>query len=181
MAKKIKPEDQVGYTFAPEEYESPGMKRMQEKLTARAIELLDLEEGKILDIGCGSGFSTQVLYDYGFDVVGIDPNEEMVNKAKERKLDCVVGSFEKIPFESQTFDGIISISALQWADYKKAAKEVSRVLKNKAKAVMQFYPESEKDAIRAARLFADQGFKTELAIDNPENPKKKKIFLLLDR
>lgn len=179
--KKVKPEEQPGFAFKPEEYESPGMKRMQEKLTLRAIELLGIEEGKVLDIGCGSGYSTQVLNDEGFDVRGIDPEEKMITKCKERYLDCQLGTFEKIPFDDHSFDAIVSISALQWADYRKAAKEVSRVLKYSAKAVMQFYPENKEEALKTARLFADQGFKTQLAIDNPKNPKKKKIFLLLER
>ena len=179
---KTRPEDQAGFEFRPGEYESPGMQRMQEQLTLRAIELLGIDSGKVIDIGCGTGYSTKTLADAGFDVVGIDPNEEMVEKANERKLDCRVGSFDKIPFPDRSFDAAVSISTLQWVeDYRLAAKEVSRVLKYSAKAVFQFYPESEEDALRAAKAFAREGFKAELAIDNPKNPKKKKTFLVLER
>ncbi|MFC2175060.1 class I SAM-dependent methyltransferase [archaeon] len=179
---KTRPEQQPGFEFRPGEYESPGMKRMQEALTERAIELLGIESGRVIDIGCGTGYSTQVLADEGFDTVGIDPNEEMVKKAHERKLLCSVGSFENIPFEDREFDAAVSISSLQWVtDYKQAAKEVSRVLKYSSHAVFQFYPETEEDAMKAAKAFAREGFKTSIAIDNPKNPKKKKTFLVLER
>ncbi|MCK4326988.1 MAG: methyltransferase domain-containing protein [Candidatus Diapherotrites archaeon] len=180
--KKTRPEHQPGFEFRPGEYESPGMKRMQEQLTLRAIELLGIDSGRVIDIGCGTGYSTQVLADTGFDVVGIDPNQEMVERANERKLACSVGSFEEIPFPDHSFDAAVSISTLQWVeDYRAAAKEVSRVLKYSAKAVFQFYPESEEDAMKTAKAFAREGFKAELAIDNPDNPKKKKVFLVLER
>jgi len=181
--RKVRPEDQPGFEFRPGDYESPGMRRMQERLTMRATELLGIEGGRVLDIGCGTGYSTEVLAGYGFDVVGIDPNEMMVKKAKKHHhgLDCTVGSFEKIPFEDHSFDAIVSISALQWADCKKAAKEVSRVLKYTARAVMQFYPASDDEAMRVARAFAKEGFRAELAIDLPKNLKKRKVFLVLKR
>ena len=175
------PERQPEYSFKPGEYESPGMRRTQEELTRRAIELLGLGKGRVLDIGCGTGFSTQVLADAGFDVAGIDPEPAMVAVAKARGLDCREGSFEKIPFKDREFDAVVSVSALQWADYRKAAKEVSRVLGYNAKAAIQFYPENDDDALAAAKAFAREGFKATLAIDNPKNPKKKKTFLVLER
>lgn len=178
---KIKPEKQLGFEFRAEDYESPGMKRMQEQLTLRAIELLGLTKGKVIDIGCGTGYSTCVLVKKGFDVVGIDPNKNMIEKARERGLDCREGSFEKIPFKDREFDALISVSSLQWANYKKAAKETNRVMKNASKGVMQFYPDSDEDALRAAKAFAKEGFKAQLVIDNPNNPKKKKVFLVIKK
>lgn len=179
--KKIRPEEQPAFEFEPADYESPGMRRSQERLTMRAIELLETEGGRLLDIGCGTGYSTAVLAEHGFDVVGIDPNGKMVKKAKSHGLNCTIGSFEDIPFSDLSFDAVVSISSLQWADAKKAAKEVSRVLRYTARAVMQFYPESDEDAMRVARAFAREGFEAKLAIDLPGNPKKRKVFLVLKR
>ena len=178
---RTKPEHQAEYSFKPSEYESPGMRRTQEELTRRAIELAGITGGRVLDIGCGTGFSTQVLADAGFEVAGIDPSKEMVAAAKARGLGCSEGSFEKIPFKDREFDAVVSVSALQWADYRKAAKEVSRVLKYSAKAAIQFYPEDDEDALRAAKAFAREGFRATLAVDNPKNSKKKKTFLVLER
>ncbi len=177
--RKIRPEEQPGFEFRPGGYGSPGMKRMQERLTLRAIGLLGVRKGRVLDIGCGTGYSTRVLAAQGFDVVGIDPNKKMIENAQG--VNCAVGSFEKIPFPDKSFDAAVSISALQWADTKRAAKEVSRVLKYSARAVMQFYPSSDGEAMHTARAFAREGFEAKLAIDLPGNPKKRKVFLVLSR
>lgn len=180
MSKKLKPEEQVGFEFDAAHYESPGMQRTQRELTRRAMELSGLEKGRVLDIGCGTGLSTEVLAER-FDVVGIDPNEAMVAKARAKSLDCRVGSFEKIPFPDASFDAVVSISALQWADYARAAKEVARVLKKSGKLVIQFYPGSEVAALGAAQAFSKWGFTGRIAIDEPKNPKKRKFYLVLAR
>ena len=145
--------------------------------------MLGLQSGKILDIGCGTGYSTQILVDQGFKVKGIDPNERMIQRAVARGLDCKVGSFESIPFDDGEFEGIVSISALQWVkNFNVAAREMARVLKPGGKAVIQFYPDSEKEGLRIAKVFTQVGgFRGEIAIDHPENPKKKKVYLVLER
>ncbi len=38
---------------------------------------------RVADIGCGTGISTRLFAERGLDVVGIDPNEEMLTKARE--------------------------------------------------------------------------------------------------
>ncbi|MBN2519141.1 MAG: class I SAM-dependent methyltransferase, partial [Bacteroidales bacterium] len=38
---------------------------------------------KALDFGCGTGRSTRFLQQYGFDCIGVDISENMINKAKE--------------------------------------------------------------------------------------------------
>jgi 2-polyprenyl-3-methyl-5-hydroxy-6-metoxy-1,4-benzoquinol methylase len=52
--------------------------------------------GKILDIGCGTGYPIAKYFsDNGFSVVGIDISENMLQKAKDQKikmpnLSCVI-------------------------------------------------------------------------------------------
>ncbi|HEX6738562.1 MAG TPA: class I SAM-dependent methyltransferase [Vicinamibacteria bacterium] len=36
----------------------------------------------VADLGCGTGISTRLLADRGYDVVGLDPNEAMLEKAR---------------------------------------------------------------------------------------------------
>jgi ubiquinone/menaquinone biosynthesis C-methylase UbiE len=168
--------------FKPSEYESPGMRRTQEELTRRALELLGEKRGRALDIGCGSGFSSLVLQDAGFDVKGIDVAQAMVDKARERGVDAQVASAEKLPFGDSEFNAVVSISAFQWVkDKARAAKEVDRVLKQDGVVVIQFYPESEAEMLRDAKAFSAAGFEGQLAVDNPANPRKRKIFLVLKK
>ena len=60
---------------------------VQREITERAIELLRLPADKpsfILDIGCGSGLSGQVLEENGHVWVGCDVSRDMLNVANER-------------------------------------------------------------------------------------------------
>lgn len=167
--------------FEPAAYETPAMKRTQEQLTLRALELLGPGHKKILDVGCGTGYSTKILEKTGHEAKGIDIVPSMVKKAKEKGLDVTVSDMKDLPFEDNSFDAIISISALQWAkDVKAVAREFLRVLKPKGKAVIQFYPKNEEEAKQVARVFSQQGFSVNIAVDSPEIPKKRKVFLVLD-
>lgn len=62
---------------------------VQREITVRAIELLRLDESKpslILDVGCGSGLSGQVLEEQGHVWIGCDVSRDMLEVAKERML-----------------------------------------------------------------------------------------------
>lgn len=54
------------------------------------IELLNeygVKEGLCLDLGCGTGKMTNILSDKGFDMIGIDNSDEMLNVAMENIRD----------------------------------------------------------------------------------------------
>ncbi len=188
--KKKRPEEE---TTADEYFDkhaeaysqSNAIKTIQKRITLRALELADWKKNaKILDVGCGPGFSMEVLIEKGFETVGIDLSKKMIEEAKRKKLNVKLADMRDIPFEDESFDGILSISALQWIerkDLKKVAKEFFRVLKPGGSAVIQFYPKSEKDMIAVGKAFVSQGFEGEFAIDNPKNPKKRKIYLVLKK
>lgn len=86
----------------------------------RALELLGLPEDEpklLLDIGCGSGLSGEVLEENGHHWIGIDISKSMLDIAVEREVegDLVLGDMgEGMPFKAGSFDGAISISAIQW-------------------------------------------------------------------
>ena len=48
------------------------------------LERSGIEEGVVVDLGCGSGVSTEVLADAGYHVLGIDPSPAMLELAAER-------------------------------------------------------------------------------------------------
>ena len=93
---------------------------------------------KILDIGAGTGFLSLILTEMGYEVVGIDLSEEMIERAKEKaadrgvelKIKFKVGDAEALPFESGVFDAIVNRAVL-WTlpEPKKALDEWKRVLK----------------------------------------------------
>ncbi|MFA5247516.1 MAG: methyltransferase domain-containing protein [Candidatus Micrarchaeia archaeon] len=167
------------------------IRNIQAKITLRALEILAISPpAKLLDAGCGSGFSSVVAKDVGFEVSGFDLDKKMVGAAKANGICAKLGNLTKIPFDDKFFDAAISISALQWLaagkdtkaaseEYFKAAKEFARVLKPASRAVIQFYPKDEDEAFRAGRAFRKAGFAVTLQIDCADNPKKRKTYLVL--
>lgn len=89
----------------------------------------------ILDIGCGTGVSSKFFIDKGFDVFGIDPSDKLLEIGYSNGLDnnkFLKANAEKIPFEDNVFDLIISFTAIQnFEDIEKGLKEIKRVGKNK--------------------------------------------------
>ena len=67
---------------------SSRMVGVQREITERAVELLRLNErdcpALVLDIGCGSGLSGQVLEEKGHVWVGCDVSRDMLTVAQER-------------------------------------------------------------------------------------------------
>lgn len=47
--------------------------------------LLESEKNLVVDLGCGTGTLTQMLYDLGYDMVGVDNSQEMLSVAMEKK------------------------------------------------------------------------------------------------
>lgn len=44
-----------------------------------------IEEGLVLDLGCGTGSMTELLAEAGYDMIGVDASEEMLELADEKK------------------------------------------------------------------------------------------------
>lgn len=44
-------------------------------------------DGIVLDLGCGTGTMTERLAGYGYDMIGVDNSEEMLELAMEKKTE----------------------------------------------------------------------------------------------
>ena len=44
-----------------------------------------IEDGLVLDLGCGTGRLTNILSDMGYDMIGVDSSQEMLGVAAEGK------------------------------------------------------------------------------------------------
>ena len=86
-------------------------------------------------------------------------------------------------FNGETFDYIVSISALQWVknwnDMKKVAEGVYYVLKNNGKVGIQFYPFSEVELDMFCKAFRRVGFRCKVEIEDIHS--KRTILLLLEK
>ena len=165
--------------------ESQKIEIMQKKLSEKAACLASWPKGsKILDVGCGPGFSIDVLQKRGYDVVGIDISPKMIRIAKDKGFNVVQSDATKMPFDDESFDGLVSISLLQWLgnkELKKVARECHRVLKEGATAIIQFYPKEDEDILRITSKFVKRGFDGEIYMEDPKSPRKSGVFLILKR
>jgi ubiquinone/menaquinone biosynthesis C-methylase UbiE len=92
----------------------------------------EIENKKLLDIGCGDGADLVYFAKNKAIIYGLDPSTAFIAKAKEANPTgiFVEAKGEAIPFGDNTFDIVISKWALQTSsDVKQILIEVARVLK----------------------------------------------------
>lgn len=84
---------------------------------------------KILDAGCGTGGTMQVLKNYG-EVHGIDIEQEAIGYCRKRGLQNVQrGSVTAMPYKHSTFDVVMALDVIEHIeDDIQALSEIARVL-----------------------------------------------------
>jgi ubiquinone/menaquinone biosynthesis C-methylase UbiE len=193
--KNTRPEEYLGdpkFYYTDEEVEkysrSTGMRKAQEKIALRVLDFLDLPSNStLLDLGSGPGIAAAVYREAGYKVTCLDVVPKMLEKAKENDFESIEGDMRNLPklFPNRKFDGVVSVSAIQWLkdqeDIKDLAKGISHVLKTKSPCIIQFYPKSEQELKNIIQIFKQNGFEAESTIDNPGNPRKRIIFLVMKK
>ncbi len=166
-------------------YEKNAIRKIQREMAERILQELNLSSKSfVLDVGCGSGFSMEVIES---NVFGIDISQELLLAAKRKRIKNIVrADFRQIPFKSESFDAILSVSAIQWFEakdehdvkehYLQIAKEFFRCLKKGGKAGLQFYPATEKEWEISVKQFRKlfEGY----IIEEGAGRKKKKYIIL---
>ena len=95
------------------------------------------KELSVLDVGCGTGKSTEPLLKISrkTKIFGVDPDARMLKEARlhaeqsHLPIKYTKGSAESLPFEKESFDVITVGTAFHWFATKKTLKEMQRVLK----------------------------------------------------
>ena len=112
-------------------------RRGDKYIAERLAKLLNPKENSYyLDIGCGTGNYTNLLYSTSenLNFVGIDPSEEMLRQARNSypHLTWQKGSAEANPLDTNSIDGAIgSLTIHHWSNPNAGFKELRRVLKKK--------------------------------------------------
>ena len=150
----------------------------------------------LLNIGCGSGLCGNVVSDAGIEWIGADVSRYMLQEALMNPLTCStsqgrvieVDCFITLPFRDETFDSIISVSAIQWVCVSKDPtlrshgfmREVYRCMKRGTFCVAQCYPSSvENDVDLLTNAAWRAGFIGNMYTYFPHTSKAKKKFLCL--
>lgn len=60
---------------------------IMEDRTVSEEELLESERNLVVDLGCGTGTLTEMLYAEGYDMIGIDMSDSMLEKAMDKKAE----------------------------------------------------------------------------------------------
>ncbi|MFV9511327.1 class I SAM-dependent methyltransferase [Tepidibacillus sp. LV47] len=101
------------------------------------------ENEKVLDLGAGTGTYSLWLARRGLKVTALDQSKEMLNIAQEKaekeglKIDWHLGDAHQLPFENETFDLVVSVTAIEFMDDpNKVLFEAMRVLKPNGRLVI---------------------------------------------
>ena len=97
---------------------------------------LSIVQGKrVLDVACGEGYGSATLASTASSIVGIDISETAISHAKTRygdtlqNIDFIQGHADKLPFETSTFDVVVSFETLEHlAAQEQMIAEIKRVL-----------------------------------------------------
>ncbi|MFX1430947.1 MAG: class I SAM-dependent methyltransferase [Promethearchaeota archaeon] len=198
-----------------EEYDSSKwMERNQKRTTSLTIKYLfdeklngdngnGVEMGKpylILDLGCGTGYSSEILLQNNFRVVGIDIISDMLSKARDKKrilqgsklLELILADINFLPIRLNSVDHIISISSYNFITYglqnfgekvkllNDTGKYLNSVLKQNGRIIIEFYPKDDNELKMFKNSFTNNGFEG-FMVKSKANQKAGQTFLLLKK
>lgn len=169
-------------------------------MTHRALELLELTSPSlILDVGCGSGLSGEILTSVPpsqggpHTWVGMDIAPSMLDVALQRDVegDLLLADIgQGVPFRPGTFDAAISISAIQWLcnaetsdvnpeiRLRRFFEDLYASLRRGGRAVCQFYPKNDTQRSMISGAAMKAGFGAGILEDDP-GTKNSKLYLVL--
>lgn len=86
--------------------------------------------GRLLDVGCGSGTTMQLMTQKGWVATGIDFDENAVQNARTKGLDARLGELSSQNFANETFDAVVMGHVIEHVPHPlELIKECRRVLK----------------------------------------------------
>ena len=158
------------------------------------------EKSLILDLGCGTGFSSEILIESGFNVIGVDILPDMLVKAREKKeiqkssqiFELILADINYLPVRLASIDHIISISAYNFIIYRKdnyggkvkqlteTARYLNKLLKKTGRIIIEFYPKDDHELDIFKNSFITNGFDGFMVKNNPKQ-KSGQTFLLLKK
>eukprot|EP01060_Flectonema_neradi_P014234 TRINITY_DN20940_c0_g1_i1.p1 TRINITY_DN20940_c0_g1~~TRINITY_DN20940_c0_g1_i1.p1 ORF type:complete len:424 (+),score=69.81 TRINITY_DN20940_c0_g1_i1:49-1320(+) len=140
----------------------------------------------ILDAGCGSGLSSDVLHAVGFTVVGMDYSHAMLKLLSSTlPTMCVARSDirQQLPFRGGLFRHIFSVGALHFLDTQQDAQtffsDAHRLLDHDESMITaSFFPKDITHARMIRDAARDSGFDATCVLDRPHRTAVTRWFFL---
>jgi SAM-dependent methyltransferase len=110
-----------------------GEPRLDFRIAAEAVAATKLANPRLLEIGCGSGYYSEVLRTLlpgGVSYTGIDYSDAMIVRAREHYPDIAfeVADATELPYADQSFDiAFNGVALMHILDYQAAIREAARV------------------------------------------------------
>jgi ubiquinone/menaquinone biosynthesis C-methylase UbiE len=108
----------------------------QRNLAAYRSRVVPAAEGRVLEIGVGSGLNLPFYTQKAERVIGLDPSPKLLSMACQVKrpalspVECIEGSAEAIPLEDRSVDTVVTTWTLcSIPDAQRSLREMRRVLK----------------------------------------------------
>ena len=109
------------------------------------LDMANIKNARVLDIGCGPGVFTKELLKNGCEVWGIDVSEAMIGLAQKRAKEegyyknfhFSVGDIENLNFPDKNFDFVFCVGVLEYLkDDSAAIRQMNRVLKDNGRIII---------------------------------------------
>jgi ubiquinone/menaquinone biosynthesis C-methylase UbiE len=94
---------------------------------------------KVLEVGAGDGYCSQILKSRGFDVTATEFSEVRLERMKANGINAVFADINKLPFEDATFDSVLAGDILEHLpSIADGLKELERVCKPDGIIIISF-------------------------------------------
>jgi len=130
--------DRMASYYADERGQSPWF-QAQLKIM---LDMIDSEQGLLLDIGCAAGAEFEPLLARGFRIVGFDYAPEMIRLAQRRfgaspAVHLCQADAEALPFPDASFDHVVCLGVFEYlSTYDRGLEEIHRVLRPGGTAII---------------------------------------------
>lgn len=155
-----------------------------EKAIDYIVDRCNLKTGSVLvDIGCGTGISSRLLAARGMDVIGVEPNADMIEKARTANSDrrptvrYVQARAEQTGLDDASADAVLCAQSFHWFDPELALREFHRILNANGWAVLMWNIRDNRDAFTRAYGEAFDKVSADITNDCSRGPKNRDVIL----
>lgn len=110
----------------------------------------------LIDVGCGTGISSRLFAERGIQVIGVEPNADMLAQARaharndtshnqQANLQYVEGTAENTNIGAESADAIVCAQAFHWFHPYQSITEFCRVLKRSGWIALMWNERNESD------------------------------------